>query len=629
MCGIAGIFCFEKNDYNTNEYGKLVKRMTDRIAHRGPDGEGHLILDNGRVFLGHRRLAIIDLSDAARQPMQSLDGRYIIVYNGELYNYIDLRKELIDLQYKFFSNSDTEVILNSYSEWGEECLNRFNGIFSFAIWDEYEKCLFLACDRYGTKPLYYAVINGQFVFASEYKSIIIHPDFTKNIDFCALKQYFTFQNIFDNRTFYKGIRMLNPGSYLTVHETEPILKEKKYWEFDFTEESSLLSDIEYERQLDHLFHQAVKRQLMSDVPVGSYLSGGIDSGSITAIASTYVPIMKTFTCGFDLHSASGVELVYDEREKAEYMSYCFKTEQYEMVLKSGDMERCIHDLVWHLEDPRVGQSYPNYYMSKLSSQFVKVVLAGTGGDELFGGYPWRYYRVANCDNMDQYIDSYYLYWQRLLNETDIENVFEPLKTEMSDFNMKDVFKSVFLPFKKKLTMKECINESLFFEAKTFLRGLLIVEDKLSMAHGLETRVPFLDNDLVDFAMHLPVRFKLSNLSSITSINENDYERKQDKYYRETNDGKMLLRKVMNKYIPKEIVEGKKQGFSAPDASWFKGESIDFVRSIVENKNSKIYDYMDYKAINSLVNRHLEGRENKRLLIWSLINFEEWLNQYGT
>lgn len=484
-------------------------------------------------------------------------------------------------------------------------------------------------DRYGTKPLYYAQVSDQLIFASEYKAILVHPDFERKLNLYAVKEYFTFQNIFSNITFMKGIKILEPGSYIKVsYDDKQIPEAVSYWDYHFSEEDAIVTEQEYEEELNRLFVQAVKRQLVSDVPVGSYLSGGIDSGSITAVASQYIPDLKSFTCGFDLHSASGMELVYDEREKAEYMSYLFKTEHYEMVLKAGDMERCMKDLVWHLEDPRVGQSYPNFYASKLSSNFVKVVLAGSGGDELFAGYPWRYYRAVNCHNFDEYVKNYFEYWQRLLKQDEIEVFFGPVYNEIKGYSTENIFKSIFYEAQKKdISPQESVNYSLYLEAKTFLHGLLIVEDKLSMAYGLETRVPFLDNDLVDFAMKIPVRYKLFGCSDVEILNENEHGGKVDKYYQKNKDGKLILRNVMGRYIPKEISTGAKQGFSAPDASWFRGESIDYVQSIISDQNAPIYQYIDKKSAEKILKKHISGEENKRLLIWSIINFDEWLRLF--
>ena len=352
----------------------------------------------------------------------------------------------------------------------------------------------------------------------------------------------------------------------------------------------------------------------------------MDSGSITAVAAKQLPYIRTFTCGFDLTSASGLELGFDERNTAEYMSYLFKTEHYEIVLKAGDMERILPRLTWHLEEPRVGQSYPNFYTAQLASKFVKVVLSGAGGDELFGGYPWRYYRAVVNDNFEDYIDKYYLFWQRLIPNRDIHKVFKPVWGDVQNVWTRDIFKNVFKTQTNLNTPEDYINQSLYFEAKTFLHGLLVVEDKISMANSLETRVPFLDNDLVDFAMKVPVNLKLKNLTEVLKINENEQADKKEKYYKKTKDGKLILRKVMQNYIPEKITGAVKQGFSSPDASWFKGESINYVKDILYN-NAGIYDYMDKTAVLNLVNEHLEGKQNRRLFIWSLLNFEWWLEKY--
>jgi asparagine synthase (glutamine-hydrolysing) len=407
-----------------------------------------------------------------------------------------------------------------------------------------------------------------------------------------------------------------------------VLRPERYWDFDFQEPVNPASDEEYREELDRLFRQAVNRQLVSDVDVGTYLSGGMDSGSITAIAATQLPYMKSFTCGFDLNSASGLELAFDERQKAEYMSYLFKTEHYEMVLKAGDMERIMPKLAWHLEEPRVGQSYPNYYAAQLASKFVKVVLSGAGGDELFGGYPWRYYRAVVNDNFEDYIDKYYGFWQRMVPNEAIKDLFKPVWSEAKHVWTRDIFREVFKQHEHKLDCPEdYINHSLYFEAKTFLHGLLVVEDKLSMAHGLETRVPFLDNDLVDFAMRVPVHLKLQNLSEVVRMNENEPGSKSNKYFQKTRDGKILLRKVMERYIPTEVTGGEKQGFSAPDASWFKGDSIEYVRKTLYSGHPRIFDVIDRDVVHNIVDEHLAGSQNRRLFIWSLLNVEEWLHQY--
>lgn len=619
MCGITGIFNLNGEPISIS----LLKKMTEEISHRGPDAEGYWV--NSFVGFGHKRLSIIDVSSLGNQPMQTEDGRYIITYNGEIYNFVNLRVELKSKGYNFTSNSDTEVVLKAYAEWGEECVKKFNGMFAFAIWDKKEKSLFIARDRYGIKPLYYCFKKDVFIFASEIKSILKHPKYKVKVSLEALNEYFSFQNIFTDLTLFKDIKILPPSTTIKIiFDKNEKINLNKYWDYNFRDDKTL-SEGDCISEVKRLFEQAVERQLQSDVEIGAYLSGGLDSGSITCIASKNFNNLKTFTCGFDLSSASGLELAFDERERAEYLSYLYKTEHYEVVLKAGDMERVMKELIWHLEDLRVGQSYPNYYVSRLASKFVKVTLSGMGGDELFAGYPWRYYRAVKNSDTNHYIDKYYYYWQRLINDDEKNEFFTPeINSQVKHHNTKEIFKNVINGKTLKIeTPEDYVNRSLYFEIKTFLHGLLLVEDKLSMAHSLETRVPFLDNDLVDFAMRIPVKYKLRNLTKAIRINENEPGLKDKKYYEKTNDGKNILRKVLSSYVPKDYSNNTKQGFSAPDASWFKGESIEYITKLLFNKKAMIYEYIQPKTAQKLMNEHFEGRINHRLFIWSLLCFEWW------
>lgn len=623
MCGITGLIHLDGAPVSP----VVLKKMTDAIAHRGPDGDGHWI--EGGVGLGHRRLSIIDLSPAGHQPMISADHRYVLSYNGEIYNYRELRAELAAKGFWFRSQTDSEVVLHALVHWGTDALLRFNGMFALALWDRKERTLLLARDRYGIKPLYHAQQGNTFAFGSEQKAITAMPGFARQLDKRALLEYFTFQNIFTDRTLLQDVQLLPAGHHamLDLNAHAPRLKPVQYWDYRFREPDYHARKEEYVEELDRLFRQAVNRQLVSDVELGTYLSGGMDSGSITAIAAQSIPNLKTFTCGFDLSSASGIELAFDERHKAEAMSARFRTEHYEMVLKAGDMERCLPQVAWHLEEPRVGQSYPNYYAAKLAGNFVKVVLSGSGGDELFGGYPWRYYRAASSQNFEHYVDQYYLYWQRLVDNQQLKRMFAPVRNEVDGVWTRDIFHGVFATHDNVLERPEdYINHSLYFEAKTFLHGLFVVEDKLSMAHGLETRVPFMDNDLVDFAMRCPVNLKLNNLAEVLRINENDSGDKQGQFFQKTNDGKQILRDMMSHHIPAEITTAEKQGFSSPDASWFRGDSIDFVKRTLLSGSPRLYEIMDRQAVTSLVEEHLSGTQNRRLLIWSLLNVEAWLKQ---
>lgn len=619
MCGIAGFVNLQSDAASP----VILKRMTDAIAHRGPDGEGQWV--EGNVGIGHRRLAILDLTPAGHQPMVSADHRYVLSYNGEVYNYRELRADLEAEGVWFRSQTDTEVVLYALATWGTDALLKFNGMFALALWDRKEQSLLLARDRYGIKPVYYSQQGRVFSFGSEQKAITAQPGFRKVLNKPALLEYFTFQNIFTDQTLLQDIKILPAGHFMTLSTRHPEPKMNQYWDYHFREPEKPLKKEEYIEELEHLFKQAVSRQLVSDVELGAYLSGGMDSGSITAVAAKSIPNLKSFTIGFDLSSASGMELAFDERRQAEAMSARFGTEHYEMVLKAGDMERSLPAVARHLEEPRVGQSYPNYYAAKLAGKFVKVVLAGSGGDELFGGYPWRYYRAANAQNFEEYIDQYYRYWQRLASNTELKAMFTPVWKEVGEVLTRNIFRDVFLTHENSLDCpQDYINHSLYFEAKTFLHGLFMVEDKLSMARGLENRVPFMDNDLVDFSMRCPVALKLNNLDEVLRINENDPGSKRLKYFRKTNDGKQLLREVMERMIPEEVARAEKQGFSSPDASWFKGESINFVRRTLIDGKPRLYDVLDREATVNLVSEHLRGERNRRLLIWSLLNVESWL-----
>jgi asparagine synthase (glutamine-hydrolysing) len=623
MCGIVGVVDLENRAVSR----ALVKRMTDAIAHRGPDGEGQYV--DRSVGLGHRRLAIIDLSDAGSQPMADAAGEIFISYNGEVYNFRELREDLEALGHRFRSSTDTEVVLNAYKEWGESCVTRFNGMFAFAIWDAAKQKLTLARDRYGIKPLYYYTNHKLLAFASEIKALLAHPEISARVDEQALLEYFTFQNMFTDRTLFESVKLLPPGCIAAWKPSERQLKISRYWNFDFREPVEAHSPKEYEDELHHLFEKAVRRQLVSDVPVGAYLSGGMDSAAITAVAAREIPGLASFTGGFDLSSASGIELGFDERPRAEAFSYLFATELYEVVLKSGDMERIMSPLIWHLEDLRVGQCYPNYYVARLAAKFVKVVLAGTGGDELFAGYPWRYYHASTATDFDSYVKGYYDSWQRLVPNPAMSKLFRSdLWNRIKDTETLDIFRSVIdHDVQVLVSQEEYINRSLYFEAKTFLHGLLLIEDKLSMAHSLETRVPMLDNDLVDFAMHLPIRTLLHDFDLNTRIDENEPGSKPQRYFERTNDGKQLLRQMLRRYLPTQYVTAAKQGFSAPDASWFRGDSIGYVRRFVLDPKAKMYEYLRFDTVSELVNDHLSGRRNRRLLIWSLLSFEWWVNLF--
>lgn len=618
MCGIVGIL----NRGGEPVAPDVIIRMRDAIAHRGPDGEGVHI--DGPLGLGHRRLSIIDLTEAASQPMISPDGRIVLVHNGEIYNFRELRAELEAAGWVFRSRSDTEVLIAGYAIWGiRPLVERLNGMAAFALWDADEQRLFLVRDRFGVKPLYLWRTRTGLAFASEIKAFLKHPDFPVRVNDSAMREYFTFQNLFRPHTLFDGVEHLPPASILAVDRDGERLE--TYWDYDFTKVEPVGQD-EAVEMLERLMADAVERQLVSDVPVGAYLSGGMDSGSIVALAAGHVPRMQTFTAGFELSKTEGIEATFDERRAAELMAYSHKTEHYEQVINSGDISWSLPRVVWHLEDLRLGMSYPNYYIARLASKFVKVCLSGAGGDELFGGYPWRYYRVFRSLDKQNFLENYYNFWQRLTTADEREKLFRGGGGGRRE--MFDVFSGVFASEKGVHfeTPEDQISASLYFECRTFLSGLLLVGDKLSMASGLEERFPFLDNALVDFAMRLPVRAKLADLEHMLQIDEDAVKKKllaQDAF----SGGKSCLRQAMAQILPREVMERRKQGFSSPEASWYRGENAAYVRDTLESRDLACAEFLDPGFIRRTVDEHMSGKANHRLLIWSFLSFEQWCQTF--
>jgi asparagine synthase (glutamine-hydrolysing) len=476
---------------------------------------------------------------------------------------------------------------------------------------------------------------GGYLFGSEIKSFLKHPDFRVELNLSALGEYLTFQNLLDSETLFQGVDVLAPGSYHTYgykRETDrwEALPAVRYWDFNFSSDQTIQDPEETSEHIRYLMDQAVERQMVSDVPLGSYLSGGIDSGLIVAMASRKVPRLTTFTAGFDLSSAQGLEAGYDERSAAETLSNQFQTEHYEMVLHAGDMAHVMPRLIWHMEELRLGQCYPNYYLARLASKFVKVVLCGTGGDELFAGYPWRYFASANCSHNGTFLRNYYNFWQRIVPDEEKTALFRPhvLRRIDPDACFKAFSRVLMVNPHRRNGIESNINRSLYFEAKSFLQGLLMLEDKLSMAHGLETRVPFLDNDLVDLACRIPVTMKLSNLHQIPRIDENELG-KAYRYQIKSNDGKRILRQAIEPLVPADVAERTKQGFSSPDVSWYRGESLQYVKNLLTTGSPRIYEYLDPSYVRRVLDQHLSGQKNCRLLIWSLISIEWWLRLFMT
>jgi asparagine synthase (glutamine-hydrolysing) len=654
MCGIAGIASLSQTPIHPD----AIKSMCDTIAHRGPDDAGYAYFRTGLrngcdggswaafadeefrhsnehlpvyggayykdvvsntqfcVVLGHRRLSIIDLTHYGHQPMASSDGRLWITYNGEIYNFQELRQLLKAAGYHFRSGSDTEVLLHLWHRYGVDALPMLDGMFAFAIYDRVDNRLTLARDRFGVKPLYYAVVRGHLVFASETKAILASGLLRGEIEPAQLVEYLAFQNLYGSHTLFRHIRVLRPGEYLTLSPGEDKIPERRVYHNAFPQVDAGLSDPRAAaKSVSTAFAGAVSRQLVSDVEVGSYLSGGMDSGSIVAVAGRSISRLLTFTCGFDLTNVNGLEQGFDERGAAERLAYLLQTEHYDVVLHAGDMPAVMEKLTWHLDDPRVGMCHQNWYVAKLASRFVKVCLAGAGGDELFAGYPWRYLHGLKARSFAEFDEAYFRYWQRLVSLEELPKLCAP------DFRghahvPREQFDQVMAAAPHWQDELSCadnmLQRALYFELKTFLHGFLIVEDRISMAHGLETRVPFLDNSLADLACRLPPSLKLDT----TMLSQRDPVEPFA-----TTDGKRVLRQAMEAFLPAEFTRQKKQGFSPPDENWFRGSSMDYIRDVLLDRRTRQRPWFNQRYVQERLEEHFQGRRNHRLLIWSLLSLE--------
>jgi asparagine synthase (glutamine-hydrolysing) len=653
VCGIAGIASLTERPVDP----QTIRGMTDVLAHRGPDDAGYayfriregdphrgsawaqfaderfahhnenLPVFGGRYYrdeiakqsfalaLGHRRLSIIDLSPYGHQPMASANHRYWLTYNGEIYNYRELRDELVARGYVFRTRTDSEVLLHTWEEFGPEGLARLDGMFAFGLYDTWSNTLHLARDRYGVKPLYYAAGPHFLAFGSEVKAVLASGAVSAQLDPASLVEYLTFQNNFTSQTLFQRVHMLPPGTVLTVKPVVGAVSAPvAYVATDHQADAGLAHDQGGQAaQVAALFEQAVRGQLVSDVEVGAYLSGGMDSGSIVAVAGRQIPRLLTFTAGFDLTNVNGIEQGFDERPMAERLSYLLQTEHYDVVLHAGDMPAAMERVAWHMDDPRVGMCHQNWYAAKLASKFVKVCLAGAGGDELFGGYPWRYRPALTSSSAREFDEHYLRYWHRLLAPEELGQLFapelRPLVGPVAEERFGDVMRRAPEADDRLSMADNLIQRALYFEYKTFLHGFLVTEDRMSMAHSLETRVPFLDNKLSALAWRLPPSLKLVGDAEPSGA-----------------VGKQILRRAMETVLPREFLQQKKQGFSPPDENWYRGPSMDYIKTILLDPRARQRPWFDQTFYAAKLDEHFQGRRNHRLLIWSLLSLE-WLQRH--
>jgi asparagine synthase (glutamine-hydrolysing) len=629
MCGICG-----KIDFTGTSIEKgLMAKMATTLVHRGPDDQGLYL--NQNIALGHRRLSVIDLSPSAHQPMSNEDGTLWIVYNGEIYNFAELREELTAKGHRFRSHSDTEVIIHLYEEEGPECVKRLRGMFAFAIWDDRRKSLFLARDRVGKKPLFYYLDNNCLIFASEIKAILQDTDVNKKPDIIAIHHYLTYQSVPAPFSAFDGIKKLPPSHYLLYKDKKVHLK--RYWKLSYAPKyvvKSATRERDVAEELLGKLKEAVRIRLVSDVPLGVFLSGGIDSSAIVALmtAMTDKPV-KSFSIGFKSES-------YDERRYARTVAERFGTEHVEFVVEPEATE-VLPKLVWHYNEPFADQSaIPTYYVAKLAREHVTVALTGDGSDEIFAGYE-RYVanelsRVARRYVPAALVKKVLPLVMKLPQGNDLNSIVWKLKRFLQEYTktpelsnaswnshftheMKqglyssDLWAKVSSIDSFDLMMKAYhdtdaetfLDKTLHADVMTYLpNDLLAKVDVATMAHSLEARSPFLDHELMEYVAKIPSTLKLKRMTT-----------------------KYILKKALKGILPSEIISRKKKGFVVPIDRWFRDELKEMVYDVLLGQRSIERGYFNKSFIQRILDEHVSGQWNWQYHIYNLLMLELWHRQF--
>jgi len=636
MCGIAGIYNFGSDERLDT---KIIHRMCEKLIHRGPDDYGIYVKEP--VGLGHRRLTIIDLSSKAKQPMSNEDGSIWITFNGEIYNFHEIRDDLIKKGHLFRTKSDTEVIIHAYEEYGPGCLDKFIGMFAFAIWDGNRRRIFLARDRIGKKPLVYYLSNKFFIFASEIKAILEDPRVPRKVNLQAMNYYFTFGYVPSPETMFKDIKKLPPGHFLVLQNGN--MKVKRYWNIssELNEiPTELCKEEDIERQLESLLEDSVRFRMVSDVPVGAFLSGGIGSSLVVALMCRISPEpVQTFTIGFE-------EEAFNEAPFARIVADQFKTKHREIIL-TADAVEILPKLIWHYNEPFGDSSaIPTYYLSQMTSSYVKVVLSGDGGDELFGGYN-RYITLDKLKYYDyvpkslaylvrkainQPIENYWATYNHLGLTDRIEKALNIrfLSTEKRNFYLLCLSN---LNFRKKLFSEEVnreirghhspedfyhgvldsikskdkMNRIFASDVYTYLPDDLLVKvDIASMAHSLEVRCPLIDHRLVNFALKIPAHYKVKS--------------GQTKY---------ILKRLAYRLLPAKTLKRTKKGFSIPIDNWFRTDLRGLVEEAVSNNSQAVRSFFNPARIREIIYTHQTCHANYGRSIWLILNFLLWYERFIT
>ena len=613
MCGINGIFLKESS--SRVEEADIL-RMRDCMTHRGPDEEGAFI--DGRVGLGHRRLSIIGLT-TGHQPMSNADGSLCIVYNGETYNYQSLRADLEKRGYQFKTESDTEVVLNLYAEYGQDCVRHMNGLFAFAVWDKKQQHIYVARDRLGIKPLYYAESHRGFAFASEIKAILLSGHCNAEVNDSAVFEYFMFRAVSGEQSLFKGVKSLLPGHHMTVAESG--IDIRKYWDEGDGSDPGVGSIEEAVEQLDFLLNEAVKDRLMSEVPLGTFCSGGVDSSLVTALAAqAKSDRINTFSVGFD-------DAGFDESEYARMVSQRYNTHHHEIRLTGHEFAQSLPELIRLNDEPiNFANSVHIYAVSKLAKEHVTVVLTGEGADELFLGYP-RYHVPRISERLDaaKWLAAPALsVAARILGDHRLEKIRKNLaltRDERVLFNaatsdvaaVKGLLKDSVprsLAYRQQVaeaaaTSPDVMARLSIGDQKTYLVSILNRQDKMSMGASVEARVPFLDYRIAEFANHLASNFKTRGWRT-----------------------KEIVKKVAESYLPDAVVHRRKSGFGVPLASYFRDpKGLGGVASRMIN-DSSYEPFLEKGTLQNMLQRHQAGEADFSELLWTATNFLVWKDQYN-
>ncbi len=635
MCGIAGLISPKPED--------LIGLMLKSIEHRGFDDEGVFVSDKFgqhqlKTCLGHRRLSIIDTSAAGHQPFFSADGRYVLTYNGELYNYLEIKAELEAKGYKFHTDSDTEVLISAFQEWQIDCLPKLNGMFAFAVWDEREKSLTLVRDRSGIKPLYYARIGDKFVFASEIKAILATKLIRAEIDLEGLHQFLTFLWTVHEKTLFKEIYQLPPAHFLVWKDGKISIKE--WWDLDFSREEKDKSENFWRERVLETLDRCVEMEMIADVPLGAFLSGGVDSSSIVALMTHHTKKVSTYTTGISAEDLS-YDIIPDDVEWSRRVAGIFPIDYHETLL-TPDLTELLPKLVYQMDAPVIDMAIPSFLISEQARATQKVMLSGMGGDEIFAGYPRQ--MAMQIAGLTDFIPSAV---RRPLMKTldsmlyggvkgkltaplrnakkfvrsaamEFENRYlgfgtyftDEMKSRLYTKNLGDSMKDFdayaqHRTFFEKSKDATPLNRLLYVDFKTFMPALnLDTTDKTSMAANLEVRVPFLNHELVSLSEKIPAELKIKGIKR-----------------------KYILKKAVESILPKEVIWRKKAGFSAPVRAWLRTSLKPMIDDLLAEETIKRRGLFDPKEVRRIIELNQSGKEDFNLQVFQLLNLEIWMREF--